>query len=189
MAKLIAAALTSLDGYVADENGVFDWAAPNEEVLAFVNDLERPIGTYLYGRRLYETMVYWETNPEQPPQPDRSPAVLDYARLWRAADKFVYSTTLRAPSSARTRISRTFDPVAVRAMKESAVRDLSIGGPGLAAHAFRAGLVDEVRLFATPVLVGGGTRYLPDRVRADLELLDERRFSSGVVYLRYRVTS
>jgi len=186
MAKLIATALTSLDGYVADQNGRFEWAAPSDDVHAFVNDLERPIGTYLYGRRLYETMVYWETAPEQP---DHTAAVLDYIKLWRAADKIVYSTTLAAPSSARTRIARAFDPHAVRAMKEAAGRDLSIGGPELAAHAFRAGLVDEVRLFANPVIVGGGRRFLPDGVREDLELLDERRFDNGVVYLRYRLSS
>lgn len=185
MAKLIATALTSLDGYVADEDGRFDWAAPSDEVHAFVNELERPIGTYLYGRRLYETMVFWETAPQQP---DHTAAVLDYIKLWRAADKIVYSTTLERPGSARTRIVRSFDPHAVRAMKEAADRDLSIGGPELAAHAFRAGLVDEVRLFANPVVVGGGRRFLPDGVRADLELLDEHRFGNGVVHLCYNIT-
>ncbi|HKT01038.1 MAG TPA: dihydrofolate reductase family protein [Rugosimonospora sp.] len=184
MARLICTALTSLDGYIADEHGNFDWAAPDSEVHAFVNDLERPIGTYLYGRRLYETMVYWETGPAEPDQP---PPVLDYAKLWRAADKIVYSTTLAAASSARTRIERTFDPGAVRAMKDAADRDLSIGGSALAAHAFRAGLVDEVRLLVSPVIVGGGNRFLPDRLRVDLHLRDERRFDSGVVYLRYLV--
>ena len=185
MAKLICTAMTSLDGYIADEHGNFDWAAPDGDVHAFVNDLERPIGTYLYGRRLYETMVFWETALAQPDQP---PVVLDYAKLWQAADKIVYSTTLETASSARTRIERTFDPGAVRAMKDAADRDLSIGGPALAAHAFRAGLVDEVRLFVSPVTVGGGHRFLPDRIRLDLQLLDERRYGNGVVYLQYRVS-
>jgi len=186
MAKLITTALTSLDGYVADLDGQFDWAAPSDDVHAFVNDLERPIGTYLYGRRLYETMVYWETVPVQP---DHTATIVDYIRLWRAAEKIVYSTTLEGPRSARTRIARSFDPRAVRAMKRAADRDLSIGGPELAAHAFRAGLVDEVRLFANPVIVGGGRRFLPDGIREDLELLDERRFGNGVVYMRYRVSN
>ncbi|MGR6319934.1 dihydrofolate reductase family protein [Micromonospora soli] len=185
MAKLISTALTSLDGYIADEHGNFDWAAPDSDVHAFVNDLERPIGTYLYGRRLYETMVFWETAPAQPDQP---PPVLDYAKLWQAADKIVYSTTLEAVSSARTRIERTFDPNAVRAMKDAADRDLSIGGPALAAQAFRAGLVDEVRLFLSPVTVGGGNPFFPDRLRLNLRLLDERTFANGVVYLRYEVS-
>ncbi len=180
MAKLLYTAITSLDGYIEDEGGSFDWSAPDEDVHAFVNDLERRIGTYLYGRRLYETMVYWETAPAD------SPAVeLNYARVWRSADKVVYSTTLQETASARTRIERTFDPDAVRAMKEEANADLTVGGAELAAHAFRAGLVDEVRLLLNPVVVGGGKRALPDGVRLDLELLDERRFASGVVYLRY----
>jgi len=186
MARLISTAQTSLDGYIADEDGKFDWTVPDNDVHAFVNDLERPIGTYLYGRRLYETMVYWETNPAERDQP---PPVLDYARLWRAAGKIVYSTTLAAPSSARTRIVRRFDPGAVRAMKDAADRDMSIGGPELAAHAFHAGLVDEVRLFVYPVIIGGGRRFLPDRFRLALQLRDERRFDSGVVYLRYLVSA
>ena len=180
MAKLIYTAITSLDGYIEDEHGSFDWSAPDEDVHAFVNDLERRIGTYLYGRRLYETMVYWETAPAD------SPAVeLNYARVWRSADKVVYSTTLQETASARTRIERTFDADAVRAMKEAANADISVGGAELAAHGFRAGLVNEVRLLLNPVVVGGGKRALPDGVRLDLELLDERRFASGVVYLRY----
>jgi dihydrofolate reductase len=183
MAELIYTCIASLDGYIADEDGKFDWSAPDEEVHAFVNDLERPIRTYLYGRRLYEVMVYWETFDAQ----DQPPHVLDYANLWRAADKVVYSTTLQAASSARTRIERTFDPKAVHAMKEAADGDLSIGGPTFAAHALRAGLVDEVRVLVSPVAVGGGTRFLPDKVRLDLELVDERKFGNGVVYLRYRV--
>ncbi len=186
MAKLICTALTSLDGYIADEDGDFDWSAPDNDVHAFINDLERPIGTYLYGRRLYETMAYWETAAAQPNQ---SPVGLDYAKLWQAADKIVYSTTLEAARSARTRIERTFDPDAVQAIKDAADRDLSIGGPTLAAHAFRAGLVDEVRLFVSPLTVGGGTLLLPDRLRMSLQLLDERRFDNGVVYLRYGVSS
>ena len=180
MAKLIYTAITSLDGYIEDEHGSFDWSAPDEDVHAFVNDLERRIGTYLYGRRMYETMVYWETAPAD------SPAVeLNYARVWRSATKIVYSTTLQETASARTRIERTFDADAVRAMKEAANADISVGGAELAAHGFRAGLVNEVRLLLNPVVVGGGKRALPDGVRLDLELLDERRFASGVVYLRY----
>lgn len=186
MARLICSAITSLDGYVADEHGNFNWSAPDADVHAFINDLERPIGTYLYGRRMYETMVYWETVPTGP---DEAPQVVDFAELWRAADKVVYSTTLDRVTTERTRLERTFDPAAVRALKESADRDLSAGGAGLAAHAFRAGLVDEVQLFLCPVTVGGGTRFLPDRVRLDLRLLDEHTFPNGVVYLRYRVAS
>lgn len=185
MAKLICTALTSLDGYIADEHGDFDWATPDSDVHAFINDLERPIGTYLYGRRLYDVMVFWEAAARQPNQP---PVVLDYAKLWQAADKIVYSTTLETASSARTRIERTFDPNAVRAMKDAADRDLSIGGPALAAHAFRAGLVDEVRLFVSPLIIGGGNPFLPGRLRLNLQLLDERRFDNGVVYLQYRVS-
>ncbi len=184
MADLIYSAITSLDGYVADEEGNFDWAAPDEDVHAYVNDLERPIGTYLYGRRMYEVMTYWETAHTVP---DQTPSVLDYAGLWQAADKVVYSTTIKSASTARTRIERDFDPEAVREMKESADRDLSVGGPGLAARAIEAGLVDELRWFATPVVVGGGTSWLPDGVRLELELADERRFGSGVVFLRYRI--
>lgn len=184
MTKLISTALTSLDGYIADEHGDFDWAEPDSDVHAFVNELERPIGTYLYGRRLYDVMVSWETFHAEPGEP--SP-MGDYAELWRAADKIVYSTTLETAASTRTRIERTFDPSAVRALKAAADRDLGIGGPGLAAHAFHAGLVDEVRQFVCPVSVGGGTRFLPDRLRLDLRLLDEHRFANGVVYLRYQV--
>jgi dihydrofolate reductase len=183
MAKLIYSAITSLDGYVADENGNFDWAAPDEEVHRFVNDLERAIGTYLYGRRIYETMVYWETAHTLPDQP---PFIQDFAGIWQAADKIVYSKTLDTPSSARTRIERDFDPDAVRRMKASAERDISVGGPDLAAQAIKAGLVDEYDLFLTPVIVGGGKQSLPDNVRLELELLDERRFGNGVVHLHYR---
>jgi len=185
MGRLICTEIMSLDGYVNDEHGRFDWSAPDAEVHQFVNDLERPIGTYLYGRRLYEVMKYWETAHEQP---DQTAVELDYARLWQAAEKVVYSSTLTTIESARTRIERTFDPDALRAVKEESGGDLTIGGPTLAAHAFRAGLIDEVRLFLSPVIVGGGTRGLPDRVRADLSLAEERRFAGGVVYLRYAVT-
>jgi dihydrofolate reductase len=183
MAELIYSAIMSLDGYVADEEGKFDWAEPDDEVHAFVNDLERPIGTNLYGRRMYEVMAYWETAHTVPDQP---PEILDYAEIWRAADKVVYSTTLEEASTARTRIEREFDPDAVQRMKADAERDLSIGGPTLAAQAIAAGLVDELHLFVAPVVVGGGTRSLPDGVRWDLDLADERRFRNGVVYLRYR---
>jgi dihydrofolate reductase len=186
MARLICTGITSLDGYVADEAGRFDWSMPDEEVHAFVNDQEREIGTALYGRRLYEVMTYWETAHTEP---DQSPIALDYAAVWRSTEKIVYSTTLERVSSTRTRIERSFDPAAVRAMKDAATRDLSIGGPELAAHAFRAGLVDEVRLFLSPVVVGGGRPFLPERVKLRLALLDERRFGNGVVHLRYAVTA
>jgi dihydrofolate reductase len=183
MAKLIYSGIMSLDGYTADENGSFDWAAPDEEVHAFVNDLERPIGTYLYGRRMYETMVFWET--ADVPALSR-PVESEYAAIWRAAEKVVYSSTLAAASGSRTRIERTFDPEIISALKAGAQRDIGIGGPTLAASAIAAGLVDEFQLFLTPVVVGGGTPYLPPGVHLDLELVDERRFASGVVYLHYR---
>jgi dihydrofolate reductase len=183
MAKLIYSTITSLDGYVADEEGNFDWAAPDEEVHSFVNDLERPVGTYLYGRRMYEVMVYWETEPAVAGQP---PVAQDYAEIWRAADKIVYSRTLETVSSAGTRIERDFDPEAVRRMKASAGRDITVGGPDLAAQAIRAGLVDELHLFVSPIVVGGGKRCLPNNVRLELALLDERRFGNGVVHLHYR---
>jgi len=183
MVKLIYTAIMSLDGYVADEEGNFDWAEPDEEVHTLVNDLERPIGTYLYGRRLYEVMVAWETIT------DEQPFIKDYAEIWRAADKIVFTRTLETVSSERTRIERSFDPEAVQEMKTAADKDISVGGPTLAAQAIRAGLVDEIGLFLAPVVVGGGTRALPDGVRLPLELLDERRFGNGTVYLRYRTTS
>ena len=186
MAKLVYTAITSLDGYVADEDGKFDWAAPDEEVHAFVNDLERSIGTYLYGRRLYDTMLVWETVPSGA---DQQPVVRDYAEIWRSADKIVYSTTMQSASSARTRIERQFEPDAVRQIKASAGRDVSVGGAHLAGEAIRAGLVNECHLFVTPVIVGGGTQALPDHVRVGLELLDERRFGNGVVHLHYRTTA
>ncbi len=183
MAKLIYSAITSLDSYVADEDGNFEWAAPDAEVHSFVNELERPVGTYLYGRRMYEVMLFWETVSTEATQ---APFMRDFAELWRAADKVVYSTTLEAESSARTRIERDFDPDAVARMKASAEQDISVGGPNLAAQAIRAGLVDEFQLFLTPVVVGGGQHWLPDGAQLSLELVDERRFEGGVVFLRYR---
>ena len=177
---LLYSVIASLDGYTADAEGKFGWAEPDEEVLAFVNDVERGIGTYLYGRRMYETMRYWETAPLA----DQGPATRDFAGIWRAADKIVYSATLRTADTARTRIESRFDPEAVRALKQQGV--VSIGGPGLAAAAIRAGLVDEYHLFVVPVVVGGGTAVFPDGVCAELALADQRRFASGVVYLRYR---
>ena len=184
MAKLVYSAIASLDGYVADGDGNFDWAVPDEEVHAFINDLDRPLSIYLYGRRMYETMAGWETNPTLAEQ---SPLMRDFARLWQGADKVVYSKTLETVSSARTRIERAFDPEAVRRLKATAVRDVTVGGPELAAQAFSVGLVDECHLFLTPVVVGGGKRSLPSHVRVELELLDERRFGGGVVHLHYRI--
>jgi dihydrofolate reductase len=186
MAKLIYAALTSLDGCIADEAGNFDWAVPDEEVHAFINDLERPIGTYLYGRKMYETMAGWET-PDT--IPDRTPAMLDFARIWKAADKIVYSRTLHVVSTAKTRLERKFDPEAVRKLKGEATGDVAVGGPALAGHAIRAGLVDEYHLFVAPIILGGGNPYLPGRVRVNLELLDERGFDNGMVHVRYRAKS
>jgi dihydrofolate reductase len=182
MAKLIYSALTSLDGYLADEEGNFDWAMPDEEVHTFINDLERPVGTHLYGRRMYETMVYWETAHTVADHPVEQ----DFAEIWRAAEKVVYSKTLETVSSARTRIERAFDPDAIRQVKASAERDISVGGPDLAAQAFGAGLVDECHLFLAPIVIGGGKRALPEGVRVVLELLDERRFGNGMVYIHYR---
>jgi dihydrofolate reductase len=185
MAKLIYSVLGSLDGYFEDADGRFDWAAPDEEVHAFVNELERPIGTYLCGRRMYETMVFWETVNTA-----GEPAVIrDYAGIWRAAEKIVYSRTLPTPSSARTRIEREFDPDMVRQLKLSSTADISIGGGDLAGQAIVAGLVDECHLFVCPIVVGGGKRTLPDNVRAHLELLDERCFNNGFVHLHYRVSA
>ena len=181
MAKLIYSALASVDGYVSDEAGNFDWAAPGEELHAFVNDLERPIGTYLFGRRMYDAMVVWETL-------DPSDRVSrDFAEIWHGAEKIVYSRTLEAARSAHTRIERTFDPEAVRRLKSASARDLTIGGPELAGQAIAAGLVDEIHLFLNPVLVGGGTPALPRDVRLDLAALAQRGFPGGVAYLHYRV--
>src|SRR5947208_3329458 len=185
MAKLIYSAIASLDGYVEDASGRFEWAAPDEEVHAFVNDLERPIATYLYGRRMYDTMAFWETAGTGREEPA---VVRDFAEIWRAAEKIVYSRTLQAASSARTRIERDFSPGAIRELKSASGADMTIGGSELAGQAIAAGLVDECQLFLNPVVVGGGKRALPDRVRADLELLDGRRFRSGVVYLHYHMS-
>jgi dihydrofolate reductase len=187
MAKLIYAAIASLDGYVEDEEGVSDWAMPDEEVHAFANDLERPIGTYLYGRRMYETMVFWETASTE--RVDEPAVFWDYAGIWRAAEKIVYSRTLQTPSSARTRIEREFEPDAVRQLKLSSSADIAVGGAELAGQAIGAGLVDECHLFLCPIVVGGGKRALRDNVRAQLELLDKRRFKNGVVHLHYRVSA
>jgi dihydrofolate reductase len=184
MAKLIYVSNVSLDGYIEDEHGRFDWTAPDDELFAFITDLVRPVGTYLYGRRLYDTMAVWETDPALAAQ---SELMADFANVWQAADKVLYSTTLDAVSTAKTRLERNFDPAAVRAMKASATGDLTVGGAHLAAHALEAGLVDECHLFIRPVLVGGGKPALPSDTRADLELLDDRRLGNGVVYLRYRI--
>jgi dihydrofolate reductase len=184
VARLIYSAIASLDGYVVDQHGSFEWAAPDAEVHAFVNDLERPIGTYLYGRRMYETMVYWETASTGA---DQSPETRDFAEIWRSADKIVFSRRLETPSSARTRIERDFDAAGIRQLKQSSARDLTVGGAELAGQAMAAGLVDECQLFLCPIVVGGGTRALPDDVRIELDLLDEHRFGSGVVLLRYGV--
>jgi dihydrofolate reductase len=182
MAKLIYSSIASLDGYIADENGNFDWAEPDEEMHTLVNDLARPVGTFLLGRRMYEVLVAWETLDTA----DQLPYIQDFAEIWRAAEKVVYSTTLETVSSAQTRIERAFDPKAVRQLKTTAERDLIVGGPGLAAHAIRAGLVDEWQVLLVPVVVGGGIRFFPDDVRLTLELLDERRFGNGTLHLRYR---
>ena len=184
MAKLIYSAIASLDGYIEDANGNFDWAEPDEEAHAHANQLQLGIGTSLYGRRMYETMAVWETDPTLAAE---SPILADFARAWQAADKIVYSRTLQTASTAKTRIERNFDPQRVRQLVEKVERDISIGGAELAAQAFRAGLVDECHLYLAPVIVGGGKRSLPEGVRLDLELLEERRFAGGMVYLRYRV--
>jgi dihydrofolate reductase len=183
MARLIYTAITSLDGYVADREGNFDWAAPAEEVHRFVNDLERGAGTYLYGRRMYEVMAFWETAHTLANQP---PFMKEYAEIWQGADKIVYSKTLQKVVSARTTIQRDFDPEAVRQIKAHATRDITVGGADLATQAIKAGLVDEYHLFVTPILVGGGNPALPADVRVELELIDERRFEGGVVHLHYR---
>ena len=185
MGKLVYSAITSLDGYIEDESGNFGWAAPDEEVHAFVNDLMQPAGTYLYGRRLYETMAGWETDPSYAD----SPITCDFAEIWQAAEKIVYTRTLAAASTSKTRIEREFDPDVVRELKASVESDILIGGAELAGEAFKAGLVDECHLFLAPVLVGGGKAALPDGVRLELELLDQRRFAGGTIYLRYRAAA
>jgi dihydrofolate reductase len=184
MAKLIYVTNTSLDGYIEDEHGSFDWTATDDEVFAFITDLVRPVGTYLYGRRLYETMAPWETEPALAA---KSKLWADFADVWQAADKVVYSTTLDAVSTANTRLESEFDPASVRGMKASATSDLTVGGAHLAAQAFQAGLVDECHLLIRPVLVGAGKPALPSHIRTDLELLDERQIGNGVMYLRYRI--
>jgi dihydrofolate reductase len=186
MAKLISSAITSLDGYVADEDGNFDWAMPDEEVHAFVNDLERGIGTYLYGRRMYEVMSFWQSVDLAG---DEHPVMRDYAEIWQAADKVVYSTTLKSVSTHRTRLEPEFDVEAVRRMKTRSEHDISVGGAALAGVAIEAGLVDEYHQLMSPVLVGGGKHWLPDGVRAELELVDTRHFGNGVVHVRYRAKS
>jgi dihydrofolate reductase len=183
MARLIYSAISSLDGYTEDMEGNFDWAAPDEEVHRFINNLERTAGTYLYGRRMYETLMVWETDPNLAAD---SPITRDFAEIWQAANKIVYSRTLQAASTRKTQLERNFDPEAIRQLKETVEQDILIGGPELAAHAFRAGLIDECHLFLTPIIVGGGKQCLPDNVRLELELLEERRFGNGVVFLRYR---
>jgi dihydrofolate reductase len=183
MAKLVYSAITSLDGYIEDQNGNFDWAMPDEEVHGFINDLERSVSTYLLGRRMYEIMQVWETDPELAAD---SPLTGDYAAIWQSADKIVYSRTLQKVSTLKTKLERSFDPEAVRQWKMTGERDISIGGPDLAAQAFQAGLIDEVHLFLIPILVGGGKPALPDNVRLALELIAEHCFRNGTVYLRYR---
>ena len=183
MGKLVYAMITSVDGYVSDADGNFGWGAPEQESHEFIREQYRSVGTYLYGRRMYETMVYWETAHEEP---SAEPFLVEYARDWQSKDKIVYSTTLTEVSSAKTRIEREFDPDAVRKLKAESEHDLSVDGPHLAAQAIRAGLVDEYHLIVGPAIVGGGNRFFPDDVRVDLELLDERRFGNGVVYLRYQ---
>lgn len=184
MSKLIYAAIASLDGYVEDEQGSFDWSVPDDELHAYVNDLERPIGTYLYGRRMYETMVFWETASTEP---DEHPVFVDYATIWRQADKVVFSRTLQSVTSARTTIQRELDPDAIGRLKASSPTDISIGGAELAGQALATGLVDELHLFLCPILVGGGKRALPDGVHLELELLHEHRFGNGVVHLHHRI--
>jgi dihydrofolate reductase len=183
MAKLIYVSPTSLDGFLADESGNPNWWAPDEEGFAFITDVIRPIGTYLYGRKMYETMAVWET-PDV--IPGLKPAMMDFARIWQAADKVVYSKSLKTVSTPKTRLEREFDPQAIRELKAQLPDDVSVGGPMLAAHAIRAGLVDEYHLFVVPMMIGGGNRILPSKVWVNLDLVDERRFPNGMVYLRYR---
>jgi dihydrofolate reductase len=182
MARLIYSAIASLDGYVADEQGEFGWSMPDEEVHSFVNDLERPVGIHLYGRRMYEVMKVWETDDLLVGQP---PCMHAYAEIWRAADKIVYSRSLEDVSTSRTKLERTFDPAAVRQLKETEEREISIGGPELAAQAIEAGLIDEIHLLLTPIAVGAGKPALPIRSHLPLRLLDHRTFGNGTIYLRY----
>ena len=184
MANLIYVANTSLDGYTEDKDGKFDWTEPSEEYFRFITNLVRATRTHLYGRRMYESMRVWETDPNLAAE---SPLMRDFAEVWQAADKIVYSKTLETVSTRKTQIERSFNPEAIRQLKEAAEHDILIGGPELAAHAFRSGLIDECHLFLIPIIVGGGKQALPDNVRFELELLEERRFGSGVVFLRYRI--
>ena len=183
MANLIYVANTSLDGYTEDREGKFDWTEPSEEYFRFISNLVREAGTYLYGRRMYETMMVWETDPNLAAE---SPLRRDFAEIWQAANKIVYSKTLERVSTRKTQLERSFDPEAIRQLKEAVERDILIGGAELAAHAFRSGLVDECHLFLLPIIVGGGKPCLPNNIRLDLDLLEERRFVSGTVFLRYR---
>jgi dihydrofolate reductase len=183
MARLIYSAISSLDGYIEDMDGNFDWAAPNEEAHGFINNLERTAGTHLYGRRMYETLRVWETDPNLAAD---SPLTRDFAEIWQAADKIVYSKTLEKVSTSKTELKRNFDPHAIQQLKQAVEHDILIGGPELAAHAFQSGLIDECHLFLAPIIVGGGKPSLPANVRLAFELLEERRFGNGMVYLRYR---
>ncbi len=183
MAHLIYSAISSLDGYIEDRDGNFDWAMPDEEVHSFINNLERTADTCLYGRRMYETMLVWETDPNLAAD---SPLTQDFAEIWQAANKIVYSKTLETVSTRKTQLEQNFNPKAIQQLKRTAQHDILIGGPELAAHAFRFGLIDECHLFLTPIIVGGGKPSLPDKVRLELELLEERRFGNGTVFLRYR---
>lgn len=186
MAKLIYWMNTSLDGYVADEAGNFDWSEPSDEVHALANDLERPIGTYLYGRRVYETMAVWQTLGTRRDEPA---VIREFGDIWRAADKVVYSRTLQHVSTPKTTLEREFDAAAVRKMTDESARDISVNGPTLAAHAIRAGIVDEYHVVVYPVVVGAGLGWLPRNVRIDLDLVGEHRFANGVVHLHYRARS
>lgn len=183
MANLIYVANTSLDGYTEDKDGKFDWTEPSEEYFRFINNLVRAMHTHLYGRRMYETMMVWETDPNLAAE---SPLMRDFAEIWQAANKIVYSRTLETISTHKTQLEQSFDQEAIRQLKAASEHDILIGGPELAAHAFRAELIDECHLFIVPILVGGGKSALPDNVRLDLELLEERRFGDGTVFLRYR---
>jgi len=183
MAHLIYSAISSLDGYIEDTDGNFDWAMPDEEVHRFINNLERTAATYLYGRRMYKTMMVWETDPNLAAD---SPLTQDFAEIWQAANKIVYSKTLAAASTRNTQIERNFNPEAIQQLKKTAQDDILIGGPELAAHAFRTGLIDGCHLFLTPIIVGGGKQSFPDRFRLEFEILEERRFGNGTVFLRYR---
>jgi dihydrofolate reductase len=186
MVQLIYSVIASADGYVEDAAGTFDWAAPSEDLLSFINDLERPVGTYLYGRRMYQTMRYWETAGTVP---DQSPSFREFTSIWQSAEKIVFSKTMESAPSARTRIERNFDPDAVRQLKSTTERDMTVGGADLAGQAIKAGLVDELQLILVPVIVGAGKQALPAGVRSDLELLNTRQFACGAVYLRYRPKS